>query len=99
MQQILIKGMDRLPQPLGVPSWVEVGATGKRIKRGVQLWPVCASCLKGEFYAWLKTSAALGGFARPGTMYQKGGPILLRKWLSDGRPGWGYAALGTSMTS
>jgi hypothetical protein len=29
----------------------------------------------------------------------KNGGILLRKWLSDGRPGWGYAALGTSMTS
>ena len=51
---ILIKGFDRLPQILGRPTWVEVNAKGKTIKRGVQVWPIGVSFLKGELYAWLR---------------------------------------------
>jgi phage terminase large subunit GpA-like protein len=51
---ILVKGTDRLPQPLGLPAWTEVTAGGRRVSRGVKLWPVGVSYLKGEFYGWLK---------------------------------------------
>ena len=51
---ILVKGFDRLPQILGRPSWVEVNARGKTIKRGVQVWPIGVSFLKGELYSWLR---------------------------------------------
>jgi phage terminase large subunit GpA-like protein len=57
---ILVKGFDRLPQILGRPSWVEVNASGKMIKRGVQVWPIGVSFLKGELYSWLRLPMPAG---------------------------------------
>lgn len=51
---ILVKGFDRLHQALGRPTWVEINARGKTIKRGVQLWPIGVSYLKSELYSWLR---------------------------------------------
>jgi hypothetical protein len=43
--------------PVGVPTAVDVvlgGKGGKRIRRGLQLWPVGVGMLKGELYGWLQ---------------------------------------------
>jgi phage terminase large subunit GpA-like protein len=57
---MLVKGFDRLPQILGRPSWVEVNALGKVIKRGVQVWPIGVSFLKSELYSWLRLPMPAG---------------------------------------
>lgn len=52
-----VKGMDQLQLPVGMPTAVDVvlgGKGGKKIKRGLQLWPMGSSVIKGELYSWLK---------------------------------------------
>lgn len=51
---LVIKGHESGSAPIGQPSAVEVTVAGKRIKRGVKVWPVATSMLKSEFYGWLK---------------------------------------------
>ena len=49
-----IKGVTRSVSPLGSPSKVDVTYRGKRLRRGLRMWPVGVSILKSEFYHWLK---------------------------------------------
>jgi len=51
---IVIKGQASGAVPLGLPFAAEVGAAGKRIKRGVRVWPIATGLLKSELYGWLK---------------------------------------------
>ncbi len=39
---------------IGLPSAVDVNYGGKRIRRGMKVWPVATSMLKSELYGWLK---------------------------------------------
>jgi phage terminase large subunit GpA-like protein len=51
---LVIKGYETGSAPIGQPAAVEVTVEGKKIKRGVKVWPVATGMLKSEFYGWLK---------------------------------------------
>jgi len=51
---LVIKGHESGSAPVGQPSAVEVTIAGKKIKRGVKVWPVATGMLKSELYGWLK---------------------------------------------
>ncbi len=48
------KGQDSLQVPVGTPSAVDVKGDGKRVRRGVRVYPVGVSILKAELYGWLR---------------------------------------------
>jgi phage terminase large subunit GpA-like protein len=50
----LLKGRHELPTIVGQPSPVDVAIGGKRIRRGLRVWPVGASLIKSEIYSWLR---------------------------------------------
>lgn len=52
---VAIKGekSDNLKTVIGTPTPVDVAVDGKRISRGLMMWPVGSSVCKEEFYAWL----------------------------------------------
>lgn len=45
---------DRYGQIIGQPKDVEVSVRGRRLRRGVKLWPIGVSGAKQELYGWLK---------------------------------------------
>jgi phage terminase large subunit GpA-like protein len=47
---IAIKGRDSLQMAIGKPSDVDVNVHGRMMKRGLKLWPVGVSLIKGELY-------------------------------------------------
>ncbi len=51
---MVIKGSDTASVPVGQPSAVDVGRSGKRIRRGLKVWPVGVRVLKSELYGWLR---------------------------------------------
>jgi phage terminase large subunit GpA-like protein len=51
-----IKGDSRVSALVGVPSLVEVGPAGRRIRYGIRLWPLNTSIAKEELYRWLRTA-------------------------------------------
>ncbi len=51
---LVVKGYESGSAPIGQPSAVEVTVEGKKIKRGVKVWPVATGMLKSELYGWLK---------------------------------------------
>ena len=51
---VVIKGDSRAPALLGPAAPVEVGPLGKRITRGVRVWPVNSGMAKEELYRWLR---------------------------------------------
>ena len=51
---LVIKGHESGAAPIGQPNAIEVTVAGKKIKRGVKVWPVATSMLKTELYGWLK---------------------------------------------
>jgi phage terminase large subunit GpA-like protein len=51
---LVVKGYESGSAPIGQPSAVEVTLEGKKIKRGVKVWPVATGMLKSELYGWLK---------------------------------------------
>ena len=51
---MVIKGQDRAAAPLWLPSYVDISRKGKKLKRGMRLWPVGVSMLKSQLYGWLK---------------------------------------------
>lgn len=51
---LAIKGQDSLLTPLSGPTRVDINLKGKKLKRGVNLWRVGVSILKGEIYNNLK---------------------------------------------
>lgn len=59
------KGSDSLPAPIGHPTLVDINQSGKRIRRGVALWPIGASVLKGELYRNLRRNVPKEGEAFP----------------------------------
>jgi phage terminase large subunit GpA-like protein len=51
---LAVKGVERAIAPVGAPTAVDVNIGGKRLRRGVKVWPVGVSLLKSELYQWLK---------------------------------------------
>lgn len=51
---MVIKGQDSGAALVGVPSAVDVGGSGKKIRRGVKVWPVNVSMAKSELYGFLR---------------------------------------------
>jgi phage terminase large subunit GpA-like protein len=51
---MVVKGHDSGVAIVGQPTTADIKADGKRLKRGVRVWPVNVSALKSEFYGWLK---------------------------------------------
>jgi phage terminase large subunit GpA-like protein len=50
----ILKGHETLSVPIGSPKLVDINYRGKKIPRGVRLWPVGTNLLKGEVYGRLK---------------------------------------------
>lgn len=58
-----VKGSDNMNMAVGIPKPVDVKPVafgGKKVRRGVQLWPVGSSHLKAELYGWLKQDEPIG---------------------------------------
>jgi phage terminase large subunit GpA-like protein len=53
-QVYAIKGHDKLSTPIGQPKVLDIKSNGKKIRRGIRLWPVGSSLLKGDIYGRLK---------------------------------------------
>jgi phage terminase large subunit GpA-like protein len=51
---LAVKGVERAIAPVGAPTAVDVNIGGKRLRRGIKVWPVGVSLLKSELYQWLK---------------------------------------------
>lgn len=57
---LAVKGQDNGASPVGQPNAVDINVQGKRIRRGVKVWPVATGLLKAELYGWLHTRPAEG---------------------------------------
>ncbi len=51
---MVIKGVERGAAPVGQATAVDVSVTGKRMRRGIRVWPVCTGLIKEEIYRWLR---------------------------------------------
>lgn len=51
---LAVKGSDSLTTIVGLPRPIDVKKAGKTFKRGIKLWTVGVSIVKGELYGWLK---------------------------------------------
>jgi phage terminase large subunit GpA-like protein len=49
-----VKGREEIPVVVGQPTAVDLRPDGKRIRRGVRIWPVGVSVIKSELYSWLR---------------------------------------------
>lgn len=56
-----VKGHDQVVLILGSPTMVDVNSAGKKIRRGLRLWPVGVSVAKSELYSWLKIDSPVEG--------------------------------------
>lgn len=48
------KGVENAAAAVGIPRAADVNSQGKRITRGVRVWPIGDSILKSQIYGWLK---------------------------------------------
>ena len=52
---VVVKGDSRPPALVGLPSVVDIGPQGQRIRHGsVRIWPVNSGMAKQELYRWLR---------------------------------------------
>ena len=52
---LVVKGNDqRLGAPVGQPQAVDVNHRGKKIARGIKVWPVAVHIFKSDLYGWLR---------------------------------------------
>jgi phage terminase large subunit GpA-like protein len=51
---LVVKGIDRAAVPVGQPSAVDVTYAGKKVARGIKVWPVASGILKTELFGWLR---------------------------------------------
>lgn len=49
------KGQENGMLPLGSPTFVDVAWGGRKIRRGVKLWPIATGLVKSQLYAWLRS--------------------------------------------
>lgn len=71
---VAIKGekSDNLKTVIGTPTPVDVNVDGKRITRGLMMWPVGSSVCKEEFYAWLNMKKPTDEELAAGKKYPSG---------------------------
>jgi len=62
---LVVKGVDYAPAAVGIPAAVDVAGTGKKLRRGIRVWPVSTGTLKSELYGWLRLPAPLDGEPHP----------------------------------
>lgn len=62
---LVTKGYETGSAPIGQPSAVEVTLDGRKIKRGVKVWPVATGMLKSELYGWLKLERPIAESGEP----------------------------------
>ncbi len=51
---VATKGSDHLQMVMGSPSAVDVVSSGKKIRRGLKVWPIGVSMMKSELYGLLR---------------------------------------------
>jgi phage terminase large subunit GpA-like protein len=51
---LAVKGADHGVAIVGLPTSVDITASGKKARRAAKVWPVNVSALKSELYGWLK---------------------------------------------
>jgi phage terminase large subunit GpA-like protein len=51
---MVVKGVDQAAVPVGQATFVDVTYGGKRVTRGIKIWPVSSGILKSELYGWLR---------------------------------------------
>lgn len=79
-----IKGVDKALMPLGAPSRVEVNVGGRKLSRGLKLWPVGVSLLKSELFSWLKQSKPVLNEVKPGyTHFPKYDPEYFKQLTAE----------------
>ena len=49
-----VKGESKVASVVGMPSLIEIGPQGKRIRYGIRLWPINTNIAKEELYRWLR---------------------------------------------
>lgn len=67
-----VKGVDQAALILGQPTAVDITIGGKRIRRGLKLWPVGIGVAKGELYSWLKMDPPTDEEKATGVKYPRG---------------------------
>jgi phage terminase large subunit GpA-like protein len=50
---LVVKGQQSGPSLIGQPRPVDLSYRGKKIARGIRLWPISTGMAKSEFYGWL----------------------------------------------
>ncbi len=55
---LVIKGVDYAAAAVRLPTTVDVTHMGKRVPRGVRVWPISTGTLKSELYGWLGLPAS-----------------------------------------
>lgn len=58
-QVIACKGREGLRVLVGIPRPVDVTYAGRRLRRGIKLWPVGTDDAKGQLYGWLRRKPPL----------------------------------------
>jgi phage terminase large subunit GpA-like protein len=66
------KGSATAKSLVGSPTPVDVKVSGKKIKRGCQMWPVGVDIAKTELYGWLKLRRPTDEEREQGAMYPHG---------------------------
>jgi phage terminase large subunit GpA-like protein len=61
-----IKGSDTATVPVGAASPVDLTVAGKKLRRGLKIWPLGVALLKRQVYSWLRMSVDDGGACPPG---------------------------------
>jgi phage terminase large subunit GpA-like protein len=51
---MVVKGVERAAAPVGQATPVDVSISGKRMRRGIRVWPVCGGMIKEELYRCLR---------------------------------------------
>jgi phage terminase large subunit GpA-like protein len=51
---MVVKGVHQDALPVGQPTALDVTHAGKRVSRGIKVWPVSVGILKSELYGWLR---------------------------------------------
>ena len=76
-----VDGFNRL-SPVSGPTYVDMTAGGKRIRRGVRLWTVAVSTFKSETYRFLRLERPTDEELASGTMHPPG-TIHLPAWAES----------------
>lgn len=69
---MVVKGSDHGAAIVGVPSAVDINHQGRKITRGIRIWPVNSSALKSELYGWLKLDRPTDEAVKLGATYPPG---------------------------